>query len=90
MVTDYKELYRFSKELNNFAEELEYQIKKLVNETNSLTSYSWQGRQADEFAALINDSEKDLKKEIDMLKELSEAIYEKARVLEVAASVKFS
>jgi uncharacterized protein YukE len=88
--TDFKELYRFSKELNRFADELEYQIKKLVNETNSVTAYSWQGRQADDFSALINDTERDLKKEIETLRELSIAIHEKARQLEAAAAVNFN
>ena len=88
--TNFRELYKFSQELNRFADELEYQIRKLVNETNSVTGYSWQGRQADEFSGLINDTEKDLQKEIATLRELSAAIYEKARELEAIDAIRFS
>ena len=87
--TDYKELYKFAKELNRFADELEYQMKKLVSETNSVTAYSWQGRQAENFSALINDSEKDLRTEIATLRELVLAINEKAARIEEAHGKRF-
>ena len=87
--TDYKELYVFAKNLDEFASELEYQMGKLVSETNNVTGYSWRGRQAEDFAALINDTDKDMQKQIESLRELVDAINEKARDLEEIANRKF-
>ena len=87
--TDYKELYVFAENLDEFTNELEYQMGKLVSETNNVTGYSWRGRQAEDFAALINDTDKDMQKQIESLRELVDAINEKARDLEEIANRKF-
>ena len=87
--TNFEELYTFAKNLDNFTNELEYQMDKLVSETNNVTGYSWQGRQADDFAALIADTDKDLQDQIASLRDLVDAINEKARKLEEAARRKF-
>ncbi len=84
--TDYKELDRFSRALGKFADEIEYQIKKLAAETDSVTAYSWRGRQADEFAGVVRESKSEMDKQISQLRDLAEAIEEKARGLEAATS----
>ena len=86
--TDYKELLNFARALRKFADEIEYQIKKLKNETDAVTSYSWRGRQADEFSCIVDESKENMDKQIAYLRDLAEAIDDKAEALRIATSRK--
>jgi len=86
--TNYNELLKFSHALKSFADEIEYQIKKLATETDSVTAYSWRGRQADEFSNVVHESKDEMEKQIIQLRDLAEAIEEKANELKLAISRK--
>ena len=86
--TDYKELLNFARALRKFADEIEYQMKKLKNETDSVTAYSWRGRQAEEFSSIVDESKVEMDKQIVYLRDLAEAIDDKAEALRIATSRK--
>ena len=89
IATDYKELEKFSKALEEFASDIDYQMSKLLRETEGITSYSWRGRQAESFLELVSDTKKSLDKNIEELKDLSDAVFGKAQDLKKASERKF-
>ena len=79
--SEWQELLKFSKEMNNFAEKLETQMKALSRETSAITSTAWRDKQGARFAQSIEMSKKDMLKSTQKLKELSVGVEKKAREL---------
>lgn len=90
LATDFNEMRRFANELERFCDALEFDTRKLRDETDFVTSSAWKGEQAEEFARVITDNGNDLVKDIRELRELIDKIRASANLLEAARNRKIS
>ena len=79
--TDYNDLFLFSKNLTKFKDEISNTMNCLLKETENITSFSWKGKRAEEFLNIIYETKKDMDKNLNVLDDLSKAIYEKGNIL---------
>lgn len=82
--TDYQALYDFEKALRKYCDELLYDTKTLVRETDGVVGSVWAGDQANRFKDLVDENTHAINKDVEELLRLADVIHEAAMKLEQA------